>query len=291
MALKYSVVLDTLAISGDNVFEKPEEVLGAVRDAGFDGVDLGANRPEYKRQLPEIVRMVKSLGLNVHAFLGAWGGWHAGEERDLASDQEDVRAYAVGYGKECVDLTAEIGAPVFEICAAPGQCSYPAGKTPVKVLEANFAMSVSELCEYAAPKSITVMIEPINRFEGHPGFMNSLVEAARMIDRLAIPNLAVMGDLFHMNIEDVSMNDALRAAGNNLQLIHLADSNRGMPGTGHIDFRALIRTLTDMGFTGSMSLDCVPARPDMKTFLQGSIGYMKAMEHANDMELRIAAEA
>ena len=61
-----------------------------------------------------------------------------------------------------------------------------------------------------------------------------------------------------------------------------------MPGTGHIDFRALVRTLTDVGFTGSMSLDCLPARPDMKTFLQGSIVYMKTLERVNELEKRVA---
>ena len=288
MGLKYSVVLDTLALSGDNVFEKPHEVLEAVREAGFDGVDLGASKEEYKKQLPEIVSIVRSLGLKTHAFLGAWGGWHAGEERDLASNREDVRAYAVNYGKECVDLAAEIGAPVFEICAAPGVSTYPVSKIPVEALEENFARSVTDLCRYAEDKKITVMIEPINRFEGHPGFINSLVDAARMVNRLGIGNLTVMGDLFHMNIEDVSMCDAIRAAGENLKLIHLADSNRGMPGTGHIDFRALVRTLTDVGFTGSMSLDCLPARPDMKTFLQGSIVYMKTLERVNELEKRVA---
>ena len=38
MGLKYSVVLDTLAISGDNVFEKPHEILKAVQETGFDGI-------------------------------------------------------------------------------------------------------------------------------------------------------------------------------------------------------------------------------------------------------------
>ena len=43
MALKYSVVLATLASSpGGQVWEDPDTVLGAVADAGYDGVDLDA---------------------------------------------------------------------------------------------------------------------------------------------------------------------------------------------------------------------------------------------------------
>ena len=83
-------------------------------------------------------------------------------------------------------------------------------------------------------------------------------------------------------------NQHIQAAAQEPHPIHLADSTRGMPGTGHIDFRAVVRTLADMGFTGSMSLDCLPARPDMHRFLQGSIDYMKAMERANELEREIA---
>ena len=289
MGFRYSVVLDTLAITGESVFENPPEVLGAVAEAGFDGVDLGANTPEQRGRLPEIVELAGSLGLKIHSFLGAWAGWHAGEERDLCTPDEAARKHAVGYAKGCVDIAKQIGTPVFEICASPFMPTYPVSPVPVKMLRENFLKSVDELCPYGQKHDITVMIEPINRFEGHPGFMNKLTDAARVAYDSGMPNLAVMGDMFHMNIEDVSICDALRVAGSRLKLIHLADSTREMPGVGHIDFNAVVRTLMDIGFDGSMSLDCVPATPDLKTFLEGSISYMKAMEKANELRIRIGS--
>ena len=42
-----------------------------------------------------------------------------------------------------------------------------------------------------------------------------------------------------------------------LMLIHLADSNRQMPGMGHIDFTGVIRELDAIGFEGYLSLDCL----------------------------------
>ena len=61
-------------------------------------------------------------------------------------------------------------------------------------------------------------------------------------------------------------------------LIHLADSNRQMPGMGHIDFTGAIRELDEVGFEGYLSLDCLPARPDARTYLAHSIGYMKQLK-------------
>ena len=71
-------------------------------------------------------------------------------------------------------------------------------------------------------------------------------------------------------------------------LIHLADSNRQMPGTGHVDFTQVIRELDEIDFDGYLSLDCLPARPDAKTYLEGSIGYMKQLEQAFAVEQQLA---
>ena len=286
MGFRYSVILDTLSMFGQDVFEKPQEILEAVSAAGFDGVDICGDKVDSKR-LKEVVGMARSLGLQIPAILGAWAAWHAGEERDLASSDDGVRMKAVNYAKKCIDKTADLGAEVFEICVAPGVNTYPISKVPVKTLQQNFTKSAIEICRCAADRNVTVMLEPINRFEGYPGFMNSFTDAVKVLNTIGASNLGILGDLFHMNIEDVSICDAIRAVGKTLRHIHLADSNRQLPGAGHIDFKAILRTLKEVGFTGYMSLDCLPPKPDLKTYLQGSMDYMKAMERAVELQRRI----
>jgi len=286
MGFKYSVIFDTLSMMGQDVFEKPQEILETVNAAGFDGVDIGGDRVAPKK-LREIADIAGSFGLKIPAILGAWAAWHAGEERDLASSDDGVRMKAVNYAKECVDKAVDLGAEVFEICVAPGVNTYPICKVPIRVLKQNFTKSAVEVCRYAAECNITIILEPINRFEGYPGFMNSLVDAVKMLNTIDASNLGVLGDLFHMNIEDVSICDAIRVAGKKLRHIHLADSHRQIPGTGHIDFKAIIRTLTEINFTGYLSLDCLPPGPDLKTFLERSLGYMKEMEKAVELQRKI----
>ena len=292
MPFKYSVILDVLAMIGFDVNEKPHEVLDVVKESGIDGVDVGTPRisAEDKKKVADIVSIARSKGLDVPAFLGAWAVWHGGEERDLASSDNNVRAHAVDYAKGCVAIASELDVRVFEICAAPGVNTYPASKVPVKTLRENFVKSIKELCEFAQDRNVEVIVEPINRFEGHPGFMNSLVEAAELVASLDIPNLGVLGDLFHMNIEDIDNSEAYRAAGKYLKHIHLADHNRQLPGTGRNDFKSILRALEEIGFDGYLSLDCVPPRPsDVKVFLNAAMDYMKAVERANEMHRQIAA--
>jgi sugar phosphate isomerase/epimerase len=142
---------------------------------------------------------------------------------------------------------------------------------------------VEDVCAYAAKHGVTVTIEPINRFEGYTGFMNSVSEASKIIAMLGIENLEVLGDTFHMNIEDTSLSDALRTAGPKLRHIHLNDSNRLIPGTGHVDFVEVLKTLKEIDFQGYMLLDCLPVLPDLETYL-GAIDYMKRIESVIELQ-------
>ncbi len=290
MAHKYSVILVTLAGDGGNVWKKPREVLETVANAGYDGVDLDAEPDRIDaKQFKEVASMAASLGLKVPALICAWGGWHAGEVRDLASGDESVRSYAVSYTKKCVDLAASLDEPpLIEIAAVPPHSEYPVTSVPRPVLRRNFVKSAREIGAYAAPRGVRVAIEPINRFEGYAGFLNSIMEAKSVADEVGADNVGVLADFFHVNIEDAALADTLRLAGDRLMCIHLADNNRQAPGTGHIDFLQVVRTLNSMGYSGYLSLDAVPARPDWKTLVKSSIHFMKQMEQTAALQERIA---
>ena len=288
-ALKYSVVLRTLHGFGEylaadaNVWEHPREVLETVAAAGYDAVDLDAepDRIPHER-FEEVAAIARSLGLQVPALLAAWGRGHAGEARDLGSADEAQRAYAVSYARKCVELSARVGRPLFEIAAVPGLSEeYMQPATLLHEARANFRRSVAELVAYAERHEVPVVIEPINRFEGYQGFMNSVAEAMDLVDEIDSPCLGVMADCFHVNIEDTSVVDALTRAGAKLLHVHLADSTRYAPGTGHIDFLQVIRTLQSIGYRGYLAVDCVPHLPDWRSSLSHSIAFMKQMERAH----------
>ena len=290
MAHKYSVILVTLAGDGGNVWERPQEVLETVANAGYDGVDLDAEPDRIDpQQFNEVASLAASLGLKVPALICAWGGWHAGEVRDLASSDEAVRSYAVRYTQKCIDLAASLDEPpLIEIAAVPPHSEYPVTSVPRPTLRRNFVKSTREIGAYAAPRGVRVAIEPINRFEGYAGFLNSIMEAKSVADEVGADNVGVLADFFHVNIEDAALADTLRLAGDKLMCIHLADSNRQAPGTGHLDFLQVVRTLNTIGYSGYLSLDAVPAKPDWKTLVKSSIHFMKQMEQTAALQDNIA---
>ena len=278
------MVLETLGMGGgDDVFAEPRKLLEKIRDAGFDGIDLPDHKAK-KLDTRELRKIAGDLGLATPAIVGAWGYWHAGEERDLASTTEATRKRGIAYARECIDLAEESGARVLEICAVPRECTYPICLEPVPVLRRNFVESTREICAYASEHGVDIVIEPINRYEGYSGFLNNFDDALSVIDEIDMPSLGVLADLFHMGFECVSVCESLRQAGQRLRHVHLADHNRLLPGCGNIDFCAVLRAMIDVGFDGYLSLDCVPVKPDLDTFLQSSLSYMKAMEKAVDLQ-------
>jgi sugar phosphate isomerase/epimerase len=289
MPLKYSVVLATLSSGGGDVWQDPDGVLSAIATAGYDGVDLDAEPDRIdQEQFDMVARKALDYGLQIPSLVGAWGGWHAGEERDLASTDESKRQYAVNYARRCLDLGATLDkAPIVEICAVSYVPEYPSTSVPHAELSHQFEQSCREIATHAEHVGVNAAIEPINRFEGYAGFMNSVTEALGVIESVGSARLGLLIDFFHVNIEDGPVTETLRAAGNHLMHIHLADSNRQIPGTGHMDFGNVIRVLYAMDYKGYLSLDCVPARPDWRTVLTASQEFLQATEAGVELQLQL----
>jgi sugar phosphate isomerase/epimerase len=83
-------------------------------------------------------------------------------------------------------------------------------------------------------------------------------EAAEMIDRLGRPNIKIMPDIFHMNIEDRSIEGSLAAFAGRIAYVHVADSNRLAPGMGHLNFPNIIAVLESLTYEGYLTAEILP---------------------------------
>ena len=106
MAFRYSVACPTLKWTGYDVRDNPREVLAAIKDAGYDGADL----PVEGITAESIRPIVDSLGLEVPEIMGTWGYMHSGEDRDLASTDEQARQRGIAYSTAAIDLAVELEA-------------------------------------------------------------------------------------------------------------------------------------------------------------------------------------
>jgi len=131
-----------------------------------------------------------------------------------------------------------------------------------------------ECLEYAKHKNVTLLIEPINRYETN--LVNTLEEGIQMIKELGTSNLKLLPDTFHMNIEESSFEKSLIGAREYIGYMHFADSNRYAPGLGHIDFKSIISLLIKIGYKGIIGIEVLPV-PDDYVAAKTSIDFVKNM--------------
>lgn len=155
-----------------------------------------------------------------------------------------------------IALSASIGRPNITIGLIRGR---PDDTAPAAELEERLANSLVPLCARAKEAGVKLQLEAINRKEA--SFIHTTAECAAFIERMGSPEaLGLLYDTYHSYLEDGDMLSAVEAAAGKLTNVHLADSHRGLPGEGSIDFPAICGAIRRGGYAGAFALEtkCVP---------------------------------
>jgi sugar phosphate isomerase/epimerase len=93
-----------------------------------------------------------------------------------------------------------------------------------------------------------------------------------------------MPDVFHMNIEDVSIGEELARNIDRISYVHLADSNRLAPGQGHIDFDDIFSYLAQVQYNGWVSVEILP-KPDPDTAARWAAEFLRPRVSRHNSQL------
>jgi sugar phosphate isomerase/epimerase len=121
------------------------------------------------------------------------------------------------------------------------------------------AEALEDLGAHAATRGVTLLYEHLNRYETN--LFNRVEQVVPFLNSLRTRNVRMLADLFHLNIEERSVPEALRSCGELLGHIHFVDSNRRAAGWGHTDFAPVLAALREMRYAGYLSAECF-AFPD-----------------------------
>ncbi len=108
--------------------------------------------------------------------------------------------------------------------------------------------SMAEILKVAEDCGVTYCVEAVNRFE--TCLINTAQEALNYVAELDSPNIGVLLDTYHMNIEENNIGDAIRLVGDRLTSFHTGENNRTAPGRGHLDWDEIFGALSDIGYKG-----------------------------------------
>ena len=112
---------------------------------------------------------------------------------------------------------------------------------------------VRRMADIASRYDISIGMEVLNRFEGY--LINTCSEACAFLDEVDKPNVKIMLDTFHMNIEEDSITSAIRQAGDRLGHLHVGECNRKVPGKGRLPWWEIGRALRDIGYEGAVVME------------------------------------
>ena len=219
--------------------------LPAIKDHGFDGVEVPLFRPaEFParqiRQLCEARDLERTVcSVLVQGF-------------SLIDEDRSVRQKTQAHLTDVIAATADAGA---HLVAGPLYC--PVGYLPGRRRtgdEWKWAIEAYQAVGDAlAANDVTLAIEPLNRFETY--FLNTAADARKLADAVHHPRVKILYDTFHSNIEEKSIAAGLELVGDQLGHVHMCENDRGIPGSGHVEWGDVFRALQRVGYHGWWTIE------------------------------------
>lgn len=245
--------------------------IAAAKEFGYDGVELALQGAE-ELSPAELRRWLNETGMQVSSI--STGQLLAARKLCFTSPDAGLRRKTENEFLRLIDLAADFGQMV-NIGRVRG------GVHPGQTLEqaqALFSETLLDLSANAEKRGVTLVIEPVNRYEIN--YINTLDEGGALLDGLNNRSLGLMPDVFHMNIEDDQIGEALIRNARHIRYVHLADSNRHAPGDGHLDFAEVFGALHAIGYDGWVTAEILPY-PSPDEAARRAIDYLRPRVPSN----------
>ena len=211
-------------------------------DIGFDVLEFQAQPllSMSDEKLRSLKALADDVGIELTYSLGL------DPKYDVSSPDEQVRRGGVEYLKNILFQISKMGGKIIS------GVSYAGWGVPDCIIDdkhplwENSVRSMRSIIKTAEDFGITYCVEAVNRFEGC--LINTAKEALDYVCEVDSPNIGVLLDTYHMNIEESSIGDAIRLAGDKLLGFHTGENNRTAPGRGHLDWDEIFGALAEIGY-------------------------------------------
>jgi D-psicose/D-tagatose/L-ribulose 3-epimerase len=224
------------------------DLLTKVKNMGYDIIEIAV---EDKNIIDWA--LIKSIAQDLDLKITISGAF--GEERDISSTEPAYRQWGKEYIIDCIKIAADTGSPIFG-----GPLYSAVGKTRIvseeqkKQERAWCVENLAEVSKIAADYGVVLGLEPLNRFE--TDMINTVDQALELVKEVGNPQLQIVLDTFHSNIEEKDIPASIHKIGKEL-LCHVQgnESDRGTPGTGHLEWEGIRDALVEIGYDGAVVIE------------------------------------
>ncbi|MCW3053842.1 MAG: hypothetical protein JWN14_3012 [Chthonomonadales bacterium] len=238
---------------------------------GFEGVELNGGRLNDPAGLAERKEALKDSPVRASSICG-------GCPAELVHADRSRRQACADALKRHLDYAAELGAvgpitvPIFNSNERlPDMSPWKSrGEAEKELLLA----MLQTLVPHAEQVGAAILLEPLNRYESNS--LPKQKDGAAIVRALNSKAVRLMSDVFHMHIEETNSPATLRDVADCIGHVHLADNTRQEPGSGDIDFAAIMNALREIHFTGYMAFECGLSGPADQV-LPKSVAFLKSL--------------
>jgi hydroxypyruvate isomerase len=170
---------------------------------------------------------------------------------DPATHEEFVAAVA-----DSVVVARRLGVPY--LVAVAGQVR---DDVPRAIQHAALVEALRGAADVVEGTDVTVLLEPLNSRVDHVGtYLDRTSEGLEAIREVGSPRVRLLYDAYHSIVMGEDPRTELAGAIDLVGHVQIADApGRQEPGTGDVDWAALLGTLADLGYTGGVGLECRPS--------------------------------
>lgn len=251
-----------------------EKRFGAAANLGFEAIELWFPYELPAHRVGELIEQhsLTCVGLNTPAGdvdAGEWG---------LAVDPKRRGAFQDSVGK-ALEYAEVLGCPQVHVMAGHVQANVTKDDAWACYIE-----NIAFAARAAAAAEKTVMIEPLNILDRPTYLLNTQAQAREVIERLGLPNIKIMLDLFHLQRGEGNLIENMLLSLPYAAHVQIADNpGRHEPGTGEINFDAVFKALLSAGYRGWIGCEYSPTAST-----QGSLawsthsGQLKSLKSAGE---------
>lgn len=211
---------------------------------GFDILEFQAQAllDMSKENMTELVKLANDCNIELTYSLGLDRNY------DVSSLDENVRLGGIDYLKRIIERIGFMNGKLLSGVSYAGwgiPDNFAGDKRPYWEKSVS---SMREIIKTAENYGVKYCVEAVNRFE--TCLINTATEALNYTEEIGSPNIGVLLDTYHMNIEENNIGDAIRLVGDKLSSFHTGENNRTAPGRGHIDWNEIFKALSDINYMG-----------------------------------------
>jgi D-psicose/D-tagatose/L-ribulose 3-epimerase len=229
-----------------HVTEQHFPLIEKLAKAGYDGVEipvLEGTPADYGK----VLKVIRDNGLACDVVTNMPDAQH-----NPVSPEGKLRRNALEFMKRVIDCTHALEADL--LCGPFYQpVGLFTGAGPSDEEKKRAVEHARASAEHAAKAGVTLAVEFLNRFEAY--FLTTMDGVAEHVKAVGMPNFKAMFDTFHANIEEADPAASIRAHRPIITHVHISENNRGVPGSGHNDWKGIFKALRSTGYDNWLTIE------------------------------------